>query len=189
MESTNACHRLRGCLQPTMALAEATRSAADAVSNTTTGLLDGVSDGVSAARDSAQQLLDSANSATEDLQTAASGLQGSVSSSLSSAFDSVQASAASAVGTAPDRGFVAQLCGYLKGVTHQLSRPVCWCRRTSRACAAGSVCGRQRSAVRGTSGSRCSIGSAAADNSRRSWRRDRSARAQVATCSGVWWLD
>ena len=73
-------------------------TAADAVSDTASDLLGGVSDGVSAARDTAQQLLDSANSATGDLQAAASDIQSSVSWSLSSAFDALQTATSSAVG-------------------------------------------------------------------------------------------
>ena len=88
--------------------AEAAKSSADAVSNTASDVLGGVSDGMSAAWDAAQQLLDSANSSTGDLQSAASDIQDSVSSSLSSAFDTLQTSTSSAVGASGNLCFAAQ---------------------------------------------------------------------------------
>ena len=98
------------CKLCVVVLAEAAQSSADAVSDTASDLLGGVSNGVSAARDAAQQLLDSANSAAGDLRATAGDFQVSVNSSLSSAFHTLQAATASAVGASGSPFMQHSLC-------------------------------------------------------------------------------
>jgi len=105
-------HQRVRCLDALMCVvvpAEAAKSSADAVSDKASDLLGGVPDGVSAARDTAQQLLDSANSATGDLQATASDIQGSVSLSLSSAFDILHTSTSLAIGASGSRALLPSL--------------------------------------------------------------------------------
>jgi len=184
--STSTC-ALLACVTCVAVLAEAAKSTADTVSNTASDLLGGASDGVSAARDAAQQLLDSANGSTGDLQSAASDIQGSVSSSLSSAFETLQTSTSSAVGASGGTLFAAQPA--LQRERSSLTPTLRVSRRTARVCAAGAVSGQRRSQVRSTASSRHGSGSAGAGCGSRGGARRCSACHPVTTLPRVWWLD